>query len=342
MAILKNIPILLLPLALSSCYEDFTPDVDTKPVLCIMSEITAGSPIEVDVSHSWLFNDKEAQEDHSVKDAKVFIYANGNPVDEDYIAKEGDEIRIVADSPTYGSAEGVVRVPEAATAQLTDIKTSIADAVRYSGLPMDAHVSFNLDMSLKVTDYPGADNYFGITFATEYPSLDPDESTGSGSGSEYYVWLLSGYMTSFDPIFTEHIGPNETIIGADEVYGLMFTDRQFPGKSYTLRLECENFSYDVKYPEYDEDLYDCDILLTFHTISQSEYNYNRYYWRMLSGSADMADMGFGEPEWAYSNVSTGAGLISAQTVSTFRIPLKDFLKAAIENAPEYYIDRDIH
>ncbi len=40
MAILKRLYPLLLAAILSGCYETFTPDVDTTPVLCLNSLIT--------------------------------------------------------------------------------------------------------------------------------------------------------------------------------------------------------------------------------------------------------------------------------------------------------------
>jgi len=35
-------------------------------------------------------------------------------------------------------------------------------------------------------------------------------------------------------------------------------------------------------------------------------------------------------------------LATVKAIDFENTPLKDFLKDAIENAPEYYIDRDIH
>ena len=47
---------------------------------------------------------------------------------------------------------------------------------------------------------------------------------------------------------------------------------------------------------------------------------------------DLGDVGFGEPLWAYSNVSTGAGVVAAQTVTTSTIDLTDFIKQTIQNS----------
>lgn len=51
MAILRYIIPILSVFLLTGCYEDFNPEIDTKPVLCLNSLITAGKPIEVDITH---------------------------------------------------------------------------------------------------------------------------------------------------------------------------------------------------------------------------------------------------------------------------------------------------
>ncbi|MDE6291095.1 MAG: DUF4249 domain-containing protein, partial [Muribaculaceae bacterium] len=80
---------------------------------CLNSLITAGSPIEVNVSRTWVYTDQAGEKDHSVDDATVRIYANGDLVDFGYIPEEGDNIRIHASSVRYGEAEAEVTVPVA-------------------------------------------------------------------------------------------------------------------------------------------------------------------------------------------------------------------------------------
>ena len=69
------------------------------------SLITAGEPIEVSVTRTWIYTDIGAERDHSVKDAKVSIYVNGELRDASYIPQEGDRIRLVAESPGFAPAE---------------------------------------------------------------------------------------------------------------------------------------------------------------------------------------------------------------------------------------------
>ncbi|MDE5850237.1 MAG: hypothetical protein K2H38_08860 [Muribaculaceae bacterium] len=42
-------------------------------------------------------------------------------------------------------------------------------------------------------------------------------------------------------------------------------------------------------------------------------------------------VGLSEPVWGYSNVSTGAGVVAAQSPATVKIDLSDFLLKALEN-----------
>ncbi|MDE6134203.1 MAG: DUF4249 domain-containing protein, partial [Muribaculaceae bacterium] len=102
MAILRYILPILSLFLLTGCYESFNPEIDTVPVLCLNSLITAGEHIEVEVTHTWLFNDEKTERNHDVKDAVVTILVNEMIVGSDYLPKEGDKIRIVAESPTYG------------------------------------------------------------------------------------------------------------------------------------------------------------------------------------------------------------------------------------------------
>lgn len=113
MAILRYIIPVLLSSVLAGCYEDFNPEIDTKPVLCLNSLITAGKPIDVQVTHTWIFNDEKSERNHDVPDASIVIFANERIVSSDYLPKEGDRIRIVADSQTYGTATAEVVVPYA-------------------------------------------------------------------------------------------------------------------------------------------------------------------------------------------------------------------------------------
>lgn len=325
MAILRYILLLLVASLLAGCYEDFTPEIDTKPVLCLNSLITAGEQIEVNVSHTWMYNDKEAQRDHSVHDATVTILANGKIVGADYIPAEGDKIRIMAESPTYGSATADVTLPFASpigkvkvTPVVTDIWKGEDDFFDYEML---ADITFNLDIEMDVNDTADVDNYYHFVYEW-FVSAAADGSP---------ALLYGNFEYDAEPIFKEHIGVFETIMGNDEDTNFVFfSDRQFTGKTYTLHLKYTDNRFQVKFEQYDESLLDCGINLYLTTVSPSYYNWAVYKWNADEGIlGDLSDIGLAESKWGYSNVSTGAGVVAAQSSAKYTIDLKEFLERII-------------
>lgn len=323
MGILKTISaILLSSLLLTACGRDFEPDIKTRPVLCINSLITAGQPFDVSVTHTWLYSDTGA--DHSVKDAAVTRYANGQEVTEEYIAREGDLIKIVAESPTYGKAEAEVRVPVCAKARLRDATfyPRSVDMTTEEGY-FDLRIAFDLHADLEVEDIKGEDNYF-LVGGTGWNTL-PDYSRIQSELS------LGSLKFDAEPIFGEHIGVFESFMGSAETSTAFFTDRQFRGSAYTLRLRWDNFSYMAYGREWTPETADCGYRLTLHTVSQSYYDWALYLWQREEGPyGDMSDVGFSDPMWGYSNVSTGAGVVAAQSITEIDIPFADFVREQLQ------------
>lgn len=326
MAILRKILIYILPLMLTGCYEDFVPDIDVTPVLCINSLITAGEPVEVNVSRTWLYTDVQSEKNHSVSDAAVSVYANGELVGADYLPREGDRIRIVADSPTYGHAEAEVTVPHSVEARVVGWE---ADNIVFSpdyyaeDYEMSGTLRFNLKVKLEVPDDPAVDNYYRVAAGCFYPGNINDDDDNPA------IALLSAWdiVWSAEPIFSEHIGVIESVMGATAYGCTFFSDRQFSGKSYTLRLNFEECSYTVVHSDKrDPALFDCGVMLTLNTISRSYYNWVNYLWQSSEGlHVDLSNIGMTEPMAGYSNVSTGAGIVVAQASTTTTVNLADFL-----------------
>ncbi|WP_297068156.1 DUF4249 domain-containing protein [uncultured Duncaniella sp.] len=326
MAILKYIIPIVSVFLLTGCYEDFNPEIDTKPVLCLNSLITAGEPIEVEVTHTWMFNDEKSKMNHDVKDAVVTIFANERIVDSDYLPKEGDKIRIVAESPTYGMAIAEVVVPYATPIGkvkvfpvVTDIWKGDKDLFHYEML---ADVTFNLNIEMDVNDPEGTDNYyhFGYNWSGRATDGSPTLSIGQ-------------FEYNSEPIFKEHIGVFETVMGNDEDTNFVFfSDRQFSGRTYTLHLNFSNNVFRVKSQEYDESWLECGVNLYLTTVSKSYYSWAVYKWNVDEGiTGDLSDIGLAESKWGYSNVTTGAGVVAAQSSAKYTIELKEFLKTTLNN-----------
>lgn len=323
MAILRYIIPILSVFLLTGCYEDFNPEIDTKPVLCLNSLITAGEPIEVKVTHTWMFNDEESERNHDVKDAVVTILVNERIVGLDYLPKEGDRIRIVAESPTYGTATAEVIVPVATPighVEVSPIVTNIWE--NNDHYEMLAKVTFNLNIEMDVNDPAGTDNYYHFGYGP------------FGSDTDGWQKLSIGqFEYNSEPIFKEHIGVFETVMGTDEdTEFVFFSDRQFSGKTYTLHLNFSDNSFYVNSREYDEYLLECGVNLYLTTVSKSYYSWAVYKWNVDEGiTGDLSDIGLAESKWGYSNVSTGAGVVAAQSSSKYTIDLKEFLKTTLYN-----------
>ena len=321
MAFLNKLAPMALALLLCGCYEDFTPKVDTRPVLCLNSLITAGEPVEVEVTHTWLFTDEAGSADHSVDDARVTVFANGEAAGPDYIAREGDHIKIVAESQRYGRAEAEVTVPYSVIPSVG--KWSATNVSVWSGPTKDwteYDISFSLNVELEVPDPVATVNYYHLDRRT-FPENEPD----------IYGYKMSIYggslATEFEPIFSEHISELDAVSGNDSFGFTFFTDRQFTGKTYTLHLHNEGMRYYIECEGFDSALLDCGLVFTLSSVSESYYNWAVCKWNTDNGlMGDLGDIGLGDPMWGYSNVSTGAGVVAARSRSECALNIAPFLK----------------
>ena len=331
-----------LPLILTGCYEDFTPKIETKPVLCLNSLINTGQPISVQVTHTWLYSDSDAMENHSVSDAVVSIIVNGEEKEADYLAQEGDHIRITATSPTYGFAEAEVTVPYA-----VPIK-----AVRYTPIAIEGETSigqhnvltaiyeFKINIAIDIFDPADTENYYGFTTTTFNnsdirPHLSEGEEEGDYAGDVTVYGNTEFYGGTLDyeaePIFGEHIGVFESMIAGGTYDFSFFTDRQFSGSNYTLHLKYSNAHYGIIVQGWSPEVIDFGYTFTLYSISKSYYNWANYKWQRNYGEIDdLSEVGLGEPTWGYSNVSTGAGVVAARSAATYTLNLKDLINSLIQ------------
>ena len=340
MAILKNFLYICLPAAvLTGCYTDFNPDEYSKPVLCLNSVVTAGSPVSVSVARTWRYNEPVAPADREVKDAVVSIYVNGKLQDSSCIAAEGDEIHLKCESKEYGNADASVTVPYAAPIEkVSFIPYSMRSwKIDHSEFGVELHVSFNFDIEISISDLRPESNYFRLiydTYSLGHPDGDSDDKDAESETPSRYAYLSSGNLDyNSDMIFKEHIGIAENMFGGYEIRELFFTDRMFSGSSYTISFKFDQAQFYAYGPEFEEDLLDCGIRFTLMSVSRSYYDRMNYLWQKNSGIIEeAADLGLADPIWGYSNVSTGAGVVAAKSVTSYTVSLKDFLTAAIEEA----------
>ncbi|WP_303030113.1 DUF4249 family protein [uncultured Duncaniella sp.] len=318
MAILRKIyPFLILPF-LTGCEEVFTPDMPHTPVLCVNSLITTGEPVEAVVSKSRLYTDTSDKTE--VKDADLRIYANGVLQLDSYIPKEGDNIRIVAESPTLGRGEADLSMPMSIKAPTATWETY--DVSCWKSDNDVVSVQFKLKVALRIED-PDGENYYKFSFNS---GTQTNENSDNLDASGNYGFEISSLVYKMEPIFSEHIGIFESIMGGDADGFTFFSDRQFSGKSYTLNLQFDNCWF--RYPT--GEIPECKVNLIINSVSPSYYNWANYVWQRDNGTlSDLSDYGLGDPIWGYSNVSSGAGVVAAQSKSVCMIDLTDFILKTI-------------
>lgn len=331
MAILRYTIFILAAVVMTGCYEDFTPKIDTEPVLCVNSLIIAGQPVDVSVTHTWLYTDDYFESDHVVSDAVISIYANGNLCDAAYRPASGDHMRIMVDSKTYGHAEAEVTVPH--PTPIESIKWTPTVLSSWSGTDEDDYkslvdITFNLNIELGLIDNQATDNYYRLSYLGYYHSGNDDDISDETMAPVYFSMGTFDYAS--EPIFSEHISVFESVMGSDAYGFTCFTDRQFSGSSYTLHLRFTDCRYMLNAYTSDPMQYDCGYDLTLWTVSQSYYYWANYLWQRQDGYlGDMSSVGLGDPLAAYSNVSTGAGVVAAAAQSSATIDLGDFIKSTV-------------
>ncbi len=330
MAILRYLITILTAWLLTGCYEDFNPDIDTRPVLCLNSMIVAGQPINVEVTHTWMFNDVNGENNHTVTDAEVTVIVNETIVGPDYLPQEGDKIRIEAESATYGNATAEVEVPCAATLTNVKVTPTVKSVWRFND-DYGIGISFNLNIEADVEDRNLSDDYYHFGYSDF--SIYTGEPANDIYSSPFAPMIsLGAFEYNAEPIFREHIGTFETIMGNDtDTEFFFFSDRQFSGNKYTLHL---NFTDNVYrfYSNFDMSQFENGVSLKLTAVSQSYYNWVVYRWNVDEGIlGELSDIGLAESRWGYSNVSTGAGVVAALTLNGMRISLDEFFQSIINS-----------
>lgn len=325
--------------SLSACYSDIDIETNTKPVLCLNAQITAGQPVEVEVTHTWLYSDPTGQFNNTVDDATVTVLVNDIEAAPDYIARSGDNITIIADSPKYGTAQGSVTVPHPAPIEqvrFTPVLTSLwcyEDDIRTL---FDIGAEFHI--LLTIADTPGTENYYHYqcTATTAFVNNNYDDE-GNYDPTAPSVYVNCGTLQyEAEPIFSEHIGIFESVTGSDAEGFTFFTDRQFTDGTYTLNLNYTNAYVRINVsPDQFDTASDCNLVLQLSTVSKSLYNFANYNWQIESGLiGDLSSVGLRDPIGAYSNVSTHAGIIAARATATHTISLKNFIADALQQASQ--------
>lgn len=304
------LPILLLT---SSCSTDFDPKIDESPLMVLNALIHNDSIISAQVSRSWIANQRDnmdntydmilpdAEAEYSVNDSEwlPMVY---DPESHLYVTErvacEGDRVSMRARS-RYGVAEGSTRVPFA--------------------VPIDK-VEYSVESSVDTNSffYTGNDYeyYHCLKITIRYRLTFTDRP-----GDDFY--LISGDPYLDDPIISE----NETAIDAvinKYHYCSFFSDCSIRNKSYTLSLFSDYWcmpdgegGYYLPYTIIHHDLKDTIRLIA---MSSDYYYYVLSLFKKYSGMQGILDnFGLANPLSVFSNVSSGAGIIAAGSVTSYSL-----------------------
>ncbi len=322
----------MLPVA-TACYDDFTPDVDSESVLCLNSVIVAGEEIEISVEHTRYYTSKNLNV--AVSDAVVDLYVNDEYVEtikysaedgyiSNYVPKPGDKVCLKAQSERYGRAEATVTVPPRLSA--SDVAVELKNVQTYDdavdGFAYSTYISFDYSVTVDVADpMPGENNYFKVPI---------DEISNYTEGTDDAVLYRGSYVYDATPIFAEHIGAFDEIMGAD-TYCTVFSDHTFDSSTYSLTLNFKSAYYYAQANTKEDLLNIGEVDIVVATISRSYYFNELFGWASdNSVILDLGDLGLADPIHGISNVSTGAGMVSAITYNEFTADFSTHLKKYIE------------
>lgn len=299
--------ILLMPL-LSACTSYYYPDLDDeKEVLAINVLAEADSTVSASLSHSWFFGSMPS--DLTVTDARVSLAVNGEVRGEmiydqkkkkyvsEVFVSEGDEIEVSAHSVKYGLASGRSIVPRKVKIQSWSMAYFLETDDMSTIIGPDGSVS-----------HPTAIRYdYSLTFT------DPADE------DNYYLLNVKG-ATSSDPILGENDSPLDAVFSINDEF-IVFSDRSIKGRTYTLTCRLSSW-YDGWW---SDDLF--SHTLCFYSISKDYYMYLLSLHKKYDGlNGSLEELGLAEQRSVYTNVSSGAGIVGAQSVDVIVNDVTEIVK----------------
>lgn len=333
-----------------SCREEFNPIINQNPVICLNSIIDTGDTIKAAVSRTWRWNEGQPVSDFSIElpDAEVKLYINGNfqglmfPHKENYYAekytfvsnyqaREGDVVKIIASHPKYGIAEGETEIPYSVAID------SIA-IIRQAAAPDEYGLNQGL-IKVAFHDPAERENFYKLDIKTLIHNVAIDSIN-------YSVYNFS---IDQEPLFQEHLTAFEQSISSKSLR-MFCSDRQINGQDYRFKLKYnsslqKNFDWEQTSKEQTSNMnsmrnsrsieyasaestdpacYTIDFRL--FTISRSLYQYLLSAEARNTTAGSMADIGMAEIIWIKGNVSSGAGIVAARTLSERKIHILDFFQ----------------
>lgn len=309
----------------------------TQPVLSINCMASTDSTLEMNITSSRFFLDNDG-EFTEVENATVALYVNGtfkeNPVHVDkgtyrsqYVAKEGDFIRIEVSAPGFASIRSETEFPSLISDLQIDTSIAKTESKPYTQYSYDNQGFYRLDtVGTSYTKIYGYDLTFSNPKSEQnyYRLIASYQTTNYGYTQKVYLNNFDDIVfgtknNNLEGIFTESVNDRYSI----------FSDELIDGKSHTIKIAYNQEIFDLKggsgYPNgkivrIAEDTLPTatnQMVINLQSISRSYY----LYLKSLK-ALDMSDPFMSEQVQVFTNVQNGLGIFSARTnqIRTYDLP----------------------
>ena len=318
----------VLGLLMVSCVRDVEIDLEDLPDRIVLNaSVCPGKEVRAHLSKTWFIMDSIP--DFDLPDANVRVYINdkfqgfmrnddirgdsislpGQYVLPGCFVKQGDRLRIEADTDGYEPVSGETRIPGRARIYKVDT-LSYRSSAYYA-----EHLRFSVKIGVE-TDY-----YYRLIVEQilDFRKGDSTRTVTSFRSLDGYSWYYSGFSVDYeDPVF-QSFGGSPITNQMDGRYCMGV----FTGKDMTNTDAIKVSVSPVEY-SYESDTLSRVVHYDVRLLSISE-DYYRYMKIMRGYSITIGDANFGaliEPADTYSNVENGFGIVAGYQEDKLRITMR--------------------
>lgn len=318
----------VLGLLMVSCVRDVEIDLEDLPDRIVLNaSVCPGKEVRAHLSKTWFIMDSIP--DFDLPDANVRVYINdkfqgfmrnddirgdsislpGQYVLPGCFVKQGDRLRIEADTDGYEPVSGETRIPGRARIYKVDT-LSYRSSAYYA-----EHLRFSVKIGVE-TDY-----YYRLIVEQilDFRKGDSTRTVTSFRSLDGYNWYYSGFSVDYeDPVF-QSFGGSPITNQMDGRYCMGV----FTGKDMTNTDAIKVSVSPVEY-SYESDTLSRVVHYDVRLLSISE-DYYRYMKIMRGYSITIGDANFGaliEPADTYSNVENGFGIVAGYQEDKSRITMR--------------------
>ena len=318
----------VLGLLMVSCVRDVESDLEDLPDRIVLNaSVCPGKEVRAHLSKTWFIMDSIP--DFDLPDANVRVYINdkfqgfmrnddirgdsislpGQYVLPGCFVKQGDRLRIEADTDGYEPVSGETRIPGRARIYKVDT-LSYRSSAYYA-----EHLRFSVKIGVE-TDY-----YYRLIVEQilDFRKGDSTRTVTSFRSLDGYSWYYSGFSVDYEDAVFQSFGGSPITNQMDGRYCMGV----FTGKDMTNTDAIKVSVSPVEY-SYESDTLSRVVHYEVRLLSFSE-DYYRYMKIMRGYSITIGDANFGaliEPADTYSNVENGFGIVAGYQEDKSRITMR--------------------